>query len=106
MAAFDTAITPTASTPTNTNNTVLFTATDDSSVMVDVANISASALTVRVGITPTGGTLHWKAYDLSVPVGDAVLGLGPWFLQAGDVISVRTSVSSNATFSVTGLRSS
>lgn len=102
MAAFDTAITPAFSTPANTSNATLFTATADTSVLVDAANIGAGALTVRIGITPSGGSVHWKLFDIPLPVGDGI-DRGPWFLQSGDAVTVRTSVANDATFSLTGV---
>ena len=106
MAAFDTAITPVASTPANTSNTTLFTASADTSVLVDATNIGASAITVRVGITPSGGSVHWKLYDVSIPSADAVLAIGPLFLQSGDAITVATGTADDMTFSLTGVESS
>jgi len=106
MAAFDTAITPTASTPADTNNATLFTASADSSVLVDAANIGTGAIAVRVGITPSGGSVHWKVFDLVIPAAESVLALGPWFLQSGDAVTVRTDTADDATFSITGVASS
>lgn len=106
MAAFDTAITPAASTPADTNNATLFTASADTSVLVDVANIGADPIEVRVGITPSGGSVHWKVYDAQVPVGNPILGLGPWMLQSGDAVTVRTDTADDAVFSLTGVVSS
>lgn len=103
--AFNVSITPTASTPANTANTTLFTAASDTSAMVDVANIGTGTIKVRVGITPSGGSVHWKVYDLPVAAGESALNLGPWFLQTGDAITVRTDTANDATFSVTGVRS-
>lgn len=106
MAAFDTALTPVAVSPADTNNATLFTATADSSVLVDVANIGSTTVAVRVGITPAGGSVHWKVFDFNVLAGDALAGLGPWFLQNGDVLTVRTGTANVATFSLTGIESS
>lgn len=103
MPAFDTAITPVAATPANTTNATLFTATADTSVLVDVANILTASMLVRVGITPAGGAVHWKMYDLAIGAGDAVLASGPWFLKINDAVTVRTSIASSATFSLTGV---
>jgi len=105
MPAFDTAITPTAVTPANTNNATLFTAVADTSILVDVANIGTTTIAVRVGITPSGGSVHWKVYDLAIPANEAALSLGPWFLANGDAVTVRTNTANNAVFSVTGVRS-
>lgn len=49
---FETALTPVANTPANTSDTTLFTASGDSSVLVDIANIGTGAVAIRVGITP------------------------------------------------------
>lgn len=107
MAAFDTAITPVASTPNGTSNTTLFTASADTSVLVDVCVVDGSVpVLVRVGITPSGGSVHWKLFDFPVPAGEPVVSLGPWFLQSGDVVTVRTAVADDVTFSLTGVESS
>lgn len=106
MAAFDTALTPTSSAPANTSNATLFTASADSSVMVDVANIGSATVAVRVGVTPSGGSVHWKLYDVTIPTGDALAGLGPWFLENGDAVTVRTDTADDAVFSLTGVESS
>lgn len=106
MAAFDTALTPVSSTPANTSNATLFTATADSSVLVDVANIGAASVAVRVGLTPSGGSVHWKTFDVVVLSEDSLLGLGPWFLQSGDAVTVRTDTADDAVFSLTGVESS
>jgi hypothetical protein len=107
MPAFDTAITPVQSTPANTSNATLFTASADTSVLVDVANIGAAgAVQVRVGVTPSGGSVHWKVFDSIVEQGDAMLALGPWFLQNGDAVTVRTADADEITFSLTGVESS
>ncbi len=103
--AFTNSITPTAVTPGTTADTTLYTAGGDTSVMVDVCNIGTAAARVRVGITPSGGTVHWKVYDLPVGVGDSALNLGPWFLQNGDAVTVRTDTASGVTFSLTGVSS-
>lgn len=106
MAAFDTALTPVSSTPANTSDATLFTATADSSVLVDVANIGASQVAVRVGITPSGGSVHWKVFDVAIPASDTLLALGPWFLESGDAVTVRTDTADDATFSLTGVETS
>jgi hypothetical protein len=71
-----------------------------------VSVITTDNPTVRVGIIPSGGSVHWKLYNDAVATGDPLVGLGPWFLQNGDVIRVRSSVASAVTFSVSGTRSS
>lgn len=106
MAAFDTAITPVAVTPANTSDTTLFTASDDTSVSVNSTNIGASSIAVRVGITPSGGSVFWVAFDVPVPTGQAFLGIGPLFLQIGDAVTVRTGTANDATFSLTGVETS
>lgn len=105
MAAFDTAITPVASTPADTNNATLFTASADTSVLVDAVNIGAVPVTIRIGITPSGGSVHWKVFDLSLPVAESALAFGPWFLQSGDAVTVRTADADEITFSLTGVES-
>lgn len=107
MAAFDTSITPAFSTPANTSNATLFTATADTSVLVDVANVgTVDNVQVRVGVTPSGGAVHWKVFDLPIPLGDSMLGIGPIFLQNGDAVTVRTADADEITFSLTGVESS
>lgn len=106
MAAFDTAVTPVSSAPANTSNATLFTASADTAVMVDVVNIDTGTILVRVGITPSGGSVHWKRFDISIPGGDGLPNLGPWFLQPGDAVTVRTSVADDAVFSLTGVETS
>jgi hypothetical protein len=107
MAAFDTAITPVSSTPANTSNATLFTASADTSVLVDAANIGAvGPVAVRIGITPSGGSVHWKVFDLSLPQAESALAFGPWFLQTGDAVTVRTADADEITFSLTGVETS
>jgi len=111
VAAFDTAFTPKALTPANTTEAALLivgtdTAAQDVSLMVDVANIGTGAIAVRVGIKPSGGSTHWKVYDLSIAVGDAIASLGPYFLENADAIQVRTDTANDAVFSTTGVESS
>lgn len=106
MGAFDTAITPVSAAPGDTNNAALLTASADTSVLVDVANIGSGAVGVRVGITPSGGSVHWKLFDTAVPAGDSILGIGPLFLESGDAITVRTDTADDAVFSATGVESS
>jgi hypothetical protein len=106
MAVFDTALTPVSSTPANTSNAALFTAAADSSVLVYAVNIGAANLTVRIGITPSGGSVHWKVFDYLVIPTASLVSLGPWFLQVGDAVTVRTSVANDAVFSLTGVESS
>lgn len=106
MSAFDTPITPAGVTPSNTNEATLFTASAATSVLVDATNLGGSAIAVRVGIRPNGGgATQWKVYDAPLPVGESMLGLGPWFLGSGDEIVVRTDTANDAAFSVTGVRS-
>lgn len=106
MPAFDTAITPAVSTPANTSDTLLFAASADTSVLVDVANIGATTLVVRIGIAPASGTTHFLVYDLPLAAGNSLNGLGPLFLQNTDEIIVRTGTANNAVFSLTGVESS
>ena len=106
MGAFDTAIDPVAATPADTNEATLFTATADTSVLVDAANIGGATTDIKVGITPSGGSVHWKVFNLPVPVGESILGIGPLFLTSGDAVTVRTATANNITFSLTGVESS
>jgi hypothetical protein len=107
MAAFDTAITPTQSTPANTSNATLFTASADTSVLVDAVNIGTTdEVAIRIGITPSGGSVHWKVFDTLLDAPDSLLALGPWFLQTGDAVTVRTADADEITFSLTGVESS
>lgn len=116
MAAFDTALEPASVTPGDTSETTLFTASDDSSVLVAVTNITEESpgspgeplgdVSVRVGITPSGGSVHWKVFDVTIAANDALLNVGPWFLQSGDVVTVSTDLGDAVTFSLTGVESS
>lgn len=111
MAAFDTAITPKAVTPANTSDTTAFTVGTDSSaqdcsLLIDVSNIGTDAVQVRIGVTPSGGSLAWRVFGLIVNAGDALLRYGPLFLQNGDVVSVGTTVADDAVFSFDGVESS
>jgi hypothetical protein len=112
MGAFDTSIAPRALTPANTSETTLITiGTDttsgqDAQLTMEVSVITGDTPTVRVGIIPSGGSVHWKLYDDTVQPGNPLIGLGPWFFQSGDVVRVRTSIANAVTFSVTGTRSS
>lgn len=112
MGAFDTAFTPKSLAPANTTEAALFTAGTDSSssqdvsCLVDVSNIGSATIAVRIGIKPSGGSTHWRLYDASIPAADSILGIGPWFLQSGDAIQVRTDTADDAVFSVTGVESS
>lgn len=106
MPAFDTAITPVASSPTNTSNAVLFTASGDTSVLITAANLTALPVAVRIGITPSGGSIFYVVYDLAIPANDAVEPYGPFFLQTGDTVDVRTATANAVTFALTGVESS
>lgn len=103
MAAFDTVITPAFSSPANTSNATLYTATADTAVLVDAANILTTEATIRVGVTPSGGAVHWKVYDQAIPAGNSLLGVGPIFLQTGDAVTVQTGTANSITFSLTGV---
>ena len=105
MAAFDTALEPVSVTPASTSNATLDTADADWSVLIDVANTGTATISVRVGITPNGGSVHWKRYDVSVPAGDAFT-VGPWFLRNLDAVTVSTNTSNDAVFSLTGVKTS
>lgn len=112
MGAFDTAISPIASTPSNTSETTLLTvgsdttANKDVQVTVDICVVTSDTPTVRLGIIPSGGSVQWKLYDDPVTSTNPISGMGPYFLQDGDVIRVQTSVASAVDFSATGTRSS
>jgi hypothetical protein len=111
MGAFDTSITPRALTPSGTTESTLITiGTDtpaaDCQLTCDVSVITNDSPTVRVGIIPSGGSVHWKMYDDPVTSNNPIIGLGPWFFQNGDVIRVRTSVANAVTFSVSGTSTS
>jgi hypothetical protein len=103
--AFDISLTPKSAAPTSTTNVTLFTAAADSSVLVDVVNLSTSAVLVRVGIDPSTTALQWKVFDYSIAKGDALLGLGPFFLQSGDAVVCRSGTANNAAFTLSGVRS-
>lgn len=104
--AFDASLTPVASTPATTSETALFTASADSSVLVDVVNLSTSSQTFRLGIKPSGGSTHWKVYGLSLAPSESALAFGVWFLQNGDAVQVQSgSTGSVLSYSLTGLRS-
>lgn len=106
MGAFDTAITPAGLSPADTNVATLFTASADSSVLVTVSNIDGSTTPLaRVGIVPSGGSIHYKVYDLPIAPGDGY-DAGPYFLQSGDAVQVRTSIADDITFAVSGVESS
>jgi hypothetical protein len=107
MAAFDTAITPVASTPANTSNATLFTASADSSVLVNAVNIGSTAgVTLNIGITPSGGSVFWIIEDGVLDAGQSYLSVGPLFLQSGDAVTVQTDDADEITFSLTGVESS
>lgn len=103
MAAFDTALDPDFVTPSNTTDNELFTAANDSMVFVDVANLLDDVIRVWVGITPSGGSVHWKIADFPIPANDSLLGLGPWPISPGAEVTVKTDTANEATFSVTGV---
>lgn len=118
MAAFDTALTPVGVTPSTMGDTTLDPGqSDDCSVLVDVALIDSTSpgspgdldqALIRVGITPSGGSVHWKIFDAPIrfQAGDDLGSLGPYFLQVGDVITVGTDAPNDTTFSLTGVESS
>lgn len=106
MAAFDTALAPVSATPANTSDATLFTASADSSVLIDVANIGTAAILVRVGVTPSGGSNAWRIHDLIIESGNPLLRYGPVFLQNGDAVVVRTNTANVAVFSLDGVETS
>lgn len=108
MGAFDTAVTPVASTPANTSDATLFTASADSSVLVNAVNIgSTDGVTINIGIDPAGGAALFNIIDDGVlDGGQSYLSLGPFFLQSGDAVTVQTDDADEITFSLTGVESS
>lgn len=105
MATWDTAIAPVSSTPADTNNATLITATADTLVTVTAANLTVGAVSIRIGITPNGGSVHWKAYDFSLPGGES-LELGSYPIRTSDAVTVRTASADDVEFSAVGLVSS
>lgn len=117
MAAFDTALTPVSVTPATTADTTLDPGqSDDCSVLVDVSLIASTSpgspgeldqVLVRVGITPSGSSVHWKVFDAPIrfQAGDDITALGPYFLKVGDVVTVGADVADVVTFSLTGVES-
>ena len=108
MAAFDTSIAPVAVTPANTSPATLFTASADTSVLVNAVNIGATdGVTINIGIDPAGGAALFAIIDDGVlDAGQSYLSLGPFFLQSGDAVSVQTDDADEITFSLTGVESS
>jgi hypothetical protein len=108
MPAFDTAITPVAVTPANTSNATLFTASADTSVLVNAVNVgTTNGVTINIGIDPSGGTALFNIIDDGVlDAGQSYLSLGPFFLQNGDAVVVQTDDADEITFSLTGVESS
>jgi hypothetical protein len=106
MAAFDTSITPTFDTPSGTSNSTLYTAGGDTSVLVTAANLSDSPVAIRVGVTPSGGSVGWAIYDVIVPPYDAIDPFGPIFLSSSDAVIVRTASASDIAFGCSGLETS
>ena len=107
MGVLDQAIVPTQSAPSSTSDATLYTAAADTVLIATVTNIDSGngSLAVRVGVTPSGGSVHWKYYDIPIPFGNPIE-LGPISLRNGDAITVRTNTINDAVFSVTGWRSS
>ena len=94
--------------PSATTATTLYTVPASTSTIastLSVANLSASAVTYRVAVRPTGETLankHYLAYDTSLPANDsAVLTMGIT-LGATDVVTVYGSTA-NLAFSLFGV---
>lgn len=117
MGAFDQALTPVDVTPSTTADTTLDPGhTDDCSVLVDVSLIASTSpgspgeldqALVRVGITPSGGSVGWRVFDAPIrfQAGDDFGSLGPYFLQVGDVLTVGADLVDAVTFSLTGVES-
>lgn len=107
MAAFDTALTPKQATPTqSTANVTLFTSSGDCSVLIDVVNLSTAAVTSRVGLVAGSTVVQWKVFNTSITAGDGIASLGPYFLDAGSLVVVRSGTANNVQFSMTGVESS
>lgn len=105
MAVFDTVIVPTGLTPANTSEATLYTGITDSAVLVRASNVDGTAsVNVRVGQQASGGSTFWHVFDLPLPAGDAVT-VGPVFLRVNDLIRVQSGTASDATFTVSGVRS-
>ena len=96
------------SNPSATTATTLYTvpaATSTIASTLSIANLSASGVTYRVAVRPTGETLankHYLAYDTSLPANDsAVLTMGIT-LGTTDVVTVYGSTA-NLAFSLFGV---
>lgn len=94
--------------PSATTATTLYTVPASTSTIVSsltISNISATGVTYRVAVRPTGETLankHYLAYDTSLPANDsAVLTMGIT-LGTTDVVTVYGSTA-NLAFSLFGV---
>ena len=94
--------------PSATTATTLYTVPASTSTIastLSIANLSASGVTYRVAVRPTGETLankHYLAYDTSLPANDsAVLTMGIT-LGTTDVVTVYGSTA-NLAFSLFGV---
>jgi len=111
VGAFDTAFKPRAVTPSNTSEQDLFivgthSSSQDVQVNINVSVIGTTTPTARIGFIPLAGAVFWIIFDDPIETDNPIIGLGPFFLQNGDIIRVRSSVANDLTFSVTGTESS
>ncbi len=95
--------------PADTNLTSLYTVPASTRTVVstiNVANISASAITYRIAIRPGGESIeakHYQAYDVALAANDSIAFTLGVTLAATDVVSVRSSSANNVAFSIFGM---
>jgi hypothetical protein len=95
------------SNPAATTLTTLYTVpagTQVTASTLHVANISASALTIRIAVRPAGAALanqHYLAYDVSIPANSVYAMTEGITLAATDVVTVYASTT-NAVFQLFG----
>jgi hypothetical protein len=95
------------SNPSATTLTTLYTVPSATSAVLStlsVSNLSASTITFRVAIRPSGATIanqHYIAFDASLSANDSVFLTLGMSLATGDVVSVFAS-SANVAFSAFG----
>jgi hypothetical protein len=95
--------------PANTDLGTLYTVPASTRAVVstiNVANISASAITYRIAIRPGGETIeakHYQAYDVALLANDSIAFTLGVTLAATDVVSVRSSSANNVAFSIFGM---
>ncbi len=90
-----------------TTNTLVYTvpASKLASCNMNLCNRTGSAVTVRLGVVPSGDTIgadHWIEYDTSIPA-NGVLERTGFVLAAGDKVYVYASASSAITCVITGI---